>query len=331
MRIFRKITISCIVSTLFPAICYAQQEPAYTHYMYNPLTFNPAYAGTRESLSFTGLYRHQWTGFDGAPKTISFNGHTPLPKNTGLGLSFVSDKAGPITTNLLNADVSYRLKLNEQATLSFGLKAGVTLFSGNLTQLKPTINYNAANPGTADPAIALGSVNNYASPNTGFGLYYYTSRFYAGISCPQLFQTKVATTEIRYNNTVQNTSLLIRQRHYYGSVGTSIQIAPDILFKPCALLKLTAGAPLQGDFTASFRFIEKFEAGVMYRTGDAFGGLLGVNISPQWIIGYSYDWSLAAETGVKSGSYNFGSHELMMRYDLTRKEKPSLQKTENQN
>ena len=45
----------------------AQQDPQYTQYMYNMNVVNPAYAGSKESLSITALYRNQWAGFDDAP------------------------------------------------------------------------------------------------------------------------------------------------------------------------------------------------------------------------------------------------------------------------
>ncbi len=45
----------------------AQQDPQYTQYMYNTEVVNPAYAGSRDALSFGLLYRTQWVGLDGAP------------------------------------------------------------------------------------------------------------------------------------------------------------------------------------------------------------------------------------------------------------------------
>ena len=36
----------------------AQQDPQYTHYMYNTLSVNPAYAGQRETLSVLVYTEH---------------------------------------------------------------------------------------------------------------------------------------------------------------------------------------------------------------------------------------------------------------------------------
>jgi type IX secretion system PorP/SprF family membrane protein len=56
----------------------AQQDPHYTQYMYNMNVVNPAYAGSKENLSGSLLYRQQWVGLQGAPKTATFSLHSPV-------------------------------------------------------------------------------------------------------------------------------------------------------------------------------------------------------------------------------------------------------------
>jgi type IX secretion system PorP/SprF family membrane protein len=317
----KKIALA-VTLTLSVSAAIAQQDPMYTHYMYNTLAVNPAYAGSREALTLTGLYRNQWVGFDGAPKNITFTGHTPIGNALGLGLSFVNDKIGPITNNQIYADLAYHLKLNAKSKLAFGLKGGVNLFSGNLTQLKTSQKYDAANP--TDPATALGNVNNHLTPNIGAGLYYYRDRFYMGVSSPKLLQNKIGTTEVVLNGNTTTTNLISERLHYFGIIGAMFDLSPNVQLKPTALLKVTEAAPIEGDFTATFVFMEKLNLGAMYRTGDAVGALLGFNITPQWTIGYSYDWSFVSKTGFNSNAYNTGSHEIMMRYDLIYKDKAKI-------
>ncbi|MCF1423280.1 PorP/SprF family type IX secretion system membrane protein, partial [Mangrovimonas futianensis] len=90
---------------------HAQQDPQYTQYMYNMNVMNPAYAGSFEGLSLGALYRSQWVGVDGAPKTATFNGHMPVGRKVGLGLSFVNDQIGPVKENNAYVDFSYTLEL----------------------------------------------------------------------------------------------------------------------------------------------------------------------------------------------------------------------------
>ena len=75
----------------------SQQDSQYTQYIYNTMSVNSAYTGQRDVLSYSGLYRTQWVGIDGAPKTLTFGIHSPLKnENLGMGISIVSDQLGPI-------------------------------------------------------------------------------------------------------------------------------------------------------------------------------------------------------------------------------------------
>jgi type IX secretion system PorP/SprF family membrane protein len=95
----------------------AQQDPQYTQFMYNMNVVNPAYAGSKESISFTSLYRTQWAALDGAPTTITFSGHGPLNDKVGLGLSAVKDELGPVKETNVFADFSYTLQLSPTTKL----------------------------------------------------------------------------------------------------------------------------------------------------------------------------------------------------------------------
>jgi type IX secretion system PorP/SprF family membrane protein len=88
---------------------FAQQDPHYTQYMYNMSIMNPAYAGSKETLSTGILYRKQWVEVEDAPTTGTFFGHMPVGKNVGAGLSIVSDKIGPVEETNVYGDFSYTL------------------------------------------------------------------------------------------------------------------------------------------------------------------------------------------------------------------------------
>ncbi len=277
----------------------AQQDAMFTHYMYNTLAVNPAYAGSRDALTITGLHRSQWVGFDGAPTTQTLTLHTPiLNQNTGLGLSFINDKIGPTNTTSFYADFSYKIKLTKKANLAFGLKGGLNMMTHNLTDL----SLDTQN----DPAF-INDVQSKLLPNFGFGMYYFTERFYAGVSIPKLLENN-----FDLNSTSGTTNLASEKRHYFLIAGSVFDLNEEIKFKPPAFVKITNGAPIEGDITASFIFNDKFWLGAMFRTGDAVGILAGINITDQFSLGYSFDWSYANTTF----QYNGGSHELMLRYDF---------------
>ena len=126
----KKLTIIAVL--LLALQTYGQQDPQYTQYMYNMNIINPAYAGSRENLSFGLLYRNQWTAIDGGPETGTFFGHSPIGNNLGLGLSVIADQIGPVKETNTYVDVSYTLKLGGAHRLAFGVKAGATFHDINL-------------------------------------------------------------------------------------------------------------------------------------------------------------------------------------------------------
>ncbi|RPD91169.1 type IX secretion system membrane protein PorP/SprF, partial [Aureibaculum marinum] len=101
---------------------HSQQDPQYTQYMYNMNIVNPAYAGSRGTLSIGLLGRLQWVGIEGAPKTATMAIHAPLGKNLGGGFSAILDEHGPVKETNVYADVSYTVTLSEEGRLAFGLK-----------------------------------------------------------------------------------------------------------------------------------------------------------------------------------------------------------------
>ncbi len=296
------ITVTIVLLSLSSSIK-AQQDAMFTHYMYNTLWLNPAYAGTRDALTITGIHRSQWVGFEGAPIDQTLTMHSPILKGKmGAGLSVLNDKIGPTKSTIIAIDLDYQIKLNTKSKLSFGIKGLANFYNNNINALKLD-NQNDA---------AFAENTQRILPNTGAGIYYYRERFYAGISVPKLMENKLNS------NSLNATSK--EQRHYFLILGTVFDLNKDLKFKPTCFIKATQAAPIEGDITANFIIKDKINLGAMYRTGDAVGLLLGYNFTEQFSVGYSFDWSMANTTG----KYNSGSHEIMLRYDLISKTKAKI-------
>ena len=115
---------------LISLLGYSQQDPQFTHYQYNTMTVNPAYTGSRGHLALISLYRTQWVGLEGSPKTITFGIDKPINKFNGLGLSIVQDELGPSEETYIDLNYAHQLIVNRKGhRLAFGLKAGVRFFS----------------------------------------------------------------------------------------------------------------------------------------------------------------------------------------------------------
>lgn len=288
-----KTLLFSFVLVLTSMLNYAQQDAQFTQYMYNTITINPAYAGSRGALSIFALHRNQWIGLDGAPVTNTVSMNTPLNEsNLGLGISIVNDKIGPTQENTISADVSYSIHTSEKFKLSFGMKATANLFSLDVNKLNPVDN---------DPS--LHDFNNKFTPNIGAGIYLHSDKAYVGFSVPNFIETN------RYND--NEVAVFKEKINYYLMGGYVFTISNDVQFKPAGLLKITQGAPLQADISGNFWFMEKLTVGIAYRWSAAMSGMVGFQISEWLHIGYGYD----LET-THLDKYNSGSHEVFLRFEL---------------
>jgi type IX secretion system PorP/SprF family membrane protein len=285
--------VSIFAIVLSASYTLAQQEAMYTHYAFNTLSINPAYAGSREALTITALHRSQWVGFKGAPTSQTINIHAPIGEDMGVGLSVMRDKLGPVNATSIFADYAYKLPVLT-GKLSLGIKAGVDMFNIDLTNLT---------------AIDAGDVaaQNYSktNPNFGLGAHYSTDKYFVGLSSPRLLPLRY------YPDNVQGFKAN-EKIHTYLMGGYVFDINSKLQVKPIALIKTTGAAPTQAELTGIATLDKRLELGAMFRTGDAFGVLAGFNFDNSLRIGYSFDWSY----GLNTGRYNAGSHELVLRYDF---------------
>ncbi|MFH7014536.1 type IX secretion system membrane protein PorP/SprF [Flavobacterium sp. FlaQc-52] len=282
---------------MFTAIAsHAQQDAQYTQYMYNTININPAYAGSRGVLSVFGLYRTQWVGLDGAPKTGTLSVNTPINNShLGVGVSLVSDKIGPTNENTLSADLSYSIQVSAESKISFGIKGSANLFNLDINKLNP------ADQG--DPQFQ--DFSSKFSPNIGAGVYWHSDKAYVGLSVPNFIETN------RYDD--NDIAIYKDKINYYFMTGYVFNLDhyQYIKFKPAALVKMVQGAPLQVDVSANFMFNDKFVAGLAYRWSASLSAMVGFQVTDGLYIGYGYD----RET-TRLNNYNSGSHEIFLRYEF---------------
>lgn len=291
MDYFKKVFL--IVVALLGFAGTAQQLPQFTQYMYNTISVNPAYAGSRETINATILHRNQWAGLEGNPRTSTFSIHSPLRNDRiGLGLSYINDRLGFESTNYVYSDFSYSVPVSEEIKMSFGLKAGFT-------------NYNRPDIDPMDAAEQAVSVWN---PNFGAGFYIGSNLWYVGISSPRILNTDL--NEGEFQNLERNS--------YYAIGGLVFDVSETVKFRPTVITKFTNGAPATYDLTASFLFNEKFWLGATYRFNDAsnFGALMDYQVSKDIRIGYAYDLPTATIR-----PYSGGTHEIILIYEFVKKQK----------
>jgi type IX secretion system PorP/SprF family membrane protein len=275
----------------------AQQELQVSQYMFNGMLLNPAYAGTHDYFSASLLHRSQWVNLDGAPSTQVFAIDGPIAnKRMGVGLVVTNDQIGISSQLDVAANFAYHLPLGP-GDLSFGVKAGLAMYSADLGDVTIWDNQDAV--------YSPNNIQNEMVTKFGFGTYYHTEKFYAGISIPVIYSLD---DNILPEISSQDTYFT---QHYYLNVGGVIDLGPALAFKPSTLVKFLPGAPIELDLNANFLLYERLWLGLGYRTQDAMIGMIEYNISPQLRIGYAYDYTL---TDIQD--YSAGSHEIMLGFDF---------------
>ena len=272
----------------------SQQLPQFTQFIFNTISINPAYAGTREKLTVAFLNRNQWVGIDGGPVTQTFTADTSIPySNLGVGLSVINDQLGFERITYAYADGSYTVNLNKDYRLSFGLKAGATRYD---------IDPDLLSDSEAIGDQFLDRNFNRWEPNFGAGLYLRTDNWFVGFSSPRI---------INYANNSDLDFLGIERISYYLNGGYLLNLSSGLTFRPTVLFKFTNGAPPSADLTANFLVNEKLWLGASYRTGDGFGGLATFQAFKNLRVGYAYEYTINSIR-----QFTSGSHEVFITYQF---------------
>lgn len=291
----------------------AQQDALYSMYMFNGVFLNPAYVGTKGGPSLTAMYRHQWSGFEGAPRSFNVSFDTPFKKELyAVGATMHYDRLGDEQKIKVDFDFAFKIKIkNESNKIALGIRGGLMHY-----QVKPE-NYQPADGVSFDQVLEQDY--NALLPNFGFGIYAYGKRYYVGASIPHLINVN-----FRSNTEFIDEDEVARQfRHIFATAGVVLgKENGKIMFKPSILYKWSSNAPMDFDFNFSVLFFNRFWTGVSYRIGgdmdnkkgEALIALVKFKATQLIEIGYAYDHTLSKLT-----PFNSGSHELMIGFDFSAK------------
>ncbi|MDB5272643.1 MAG: rane protein [Chitinophagaceae bacterium] len=275
---------------------HSQQSALYSQYMFNGLLINPAYAGSQESMSVSGLFRKQWTTLDGSPSTQNLTAHTPLNnKKIALGLILQNDNIGVAQQTSVDAIYAYRISFSETRKLSFGLQAGYARLSAQYNTLA------VKDPNDPSFSSSAGALNYLYF---GTGIYYSSKRFYAGLSSPHANRTTIGNS-LSADESRQS-------RNYFFTTGYVFTLSPAFKLKPSTLLKATDGLTTQVDLNCTLQYEDVFWVGVSYRTFSALSFMAKVQLTNQLSAGYAYDKALG-NLNVISGA----GHEFMLTYNFS--------------
>ncbi len=290
----RRLTLGILIF-LFPLYVSGQLYTISDQYVHDALAINPAYSGSQNALSTTILYRNQWVGFEGSPKTMFLSIHTPLNnERVGLGFLFMNDNIGVSNETSFIGNYAYRIDLG-YGKLAFGLGFGIIFTSTAWNEL--------AVQDTDDEQLT----DNFSTgvmPNFSTGIFYSTKKYFIGLSVPlflsHVYDYKADKYTIRNDFTEYN---------YFCNAGYIFDLDPDIKFSPSLLVRYHRANSTQIDISSQIILKDRIWLGVSYRSKNTLVGMFQCQINNQLRIAYSYEFTIG-----KIGQYNNGSHEIMLNY-----------------
>mgnify|MGYP003574974781 FL=1 len=283
------LSIVLFVCTVFTAA--AQQDVQFSDYKLNISSFNPAFAGYFDGSAML-IYRTQFVGVEGAPKSQNFNLNIPVNREMGLAFNVINETLGVTDETTITGDYSYSINIDDVNTFSMGLKAGFNVLNVDYSRL--IIDDNT------DPSF-MNNIDNKVSPRIGVGFLFNTPDWFIGVSTPNFI-------EENYNPTVSG-STATSKPHIYGMTGYQTALTDQLIFKPSILARGVSGAPVAIDFALNFDFMEKFRFGASYRWDSAVTAIVGVDFLQTMQAGYAYDHNIN-----DLGKYAPSSHQFYLKY-----------------
>ena len=290
---------------------FAQQEQMYTHYDFNSLAMNPAYAGSKRNLVASALNRTQWATYPGAPNYQSLALHSPVSqapafRDFAVGLNFQTGKIGkfavasPFAETEIAANIAYHKEIARNLRLAVGLRVGAFNYSAELSKLQ-----------LQNPGDVTFNNNDYSitAPMTGFGIYLYSDKYFAAISSPRMVFINPRTAPSGVNLDY------VSEMHYYAIAGAVFEINDDLKLKPTTQVKFVNGAAMQADLNLHLIYKDFGSIGGFYRTGGDIGVMAMAKLNGNFNLMYSFDSKTSP-----LNEYVRGSHEVGIQYMISPKE-----------
>jgi len=297
-----KQTILLLSFALFFTELSAQQDAQFSQNMFNKLANNPGFAGSNQAISATGLFRSQWSGFEGAPTTTNLSVHAPIDRiHGGLGLSIISEEIAQFENTSVNLSYAYQTQLGT-GQLGIGLSLGMYQSGLDGSLLNPSQ--------TGDDAIPTGETNGNAF-DLGAGLYYNTQDVYFGLSTAHITEPAIDWSDGQTQQLKQ---------HYFLIAGSYHELTSTLSLNPSIYLK-SDGSSSQLDINTNVIYNNKLWGGVSYRLDDGLVILAGLELMKDLKLGLAYDLVLSEIAA--------NSFEVMLGYNFDIKADTQVKKYKN--
>jgi len=287
--------ILSILVVLLPLQLMGQMFPLSDHYVVNALAINPAFAGCQDALSATISYRDQWVGYKDSPKSYILSVHTPVYNDrVGLGLLIEKNSIGIFKETSFLGNYAYRMELRD-GKLALGLGFGVTIYN---------IAWNELVAADANDVQLMNNSKSSVLPTFSLGTYYYTKKYFIGISIPLFLSHQIDKSTGKYK-----IGSNFSGSNYFLTGGYEMRISPQVKFLPSLIIKYHPKNAIQIDYNAQINLKDRIWMGIGYRNRNMLVGMLQYQLNYQIRMAYSYDYNFGS-----IGKYMNGSHEIVLNY-----------------
>lgn len=285
----KKIILFLIITVCAVSV-WAQSEPLFTHFMFNRLNYNPAYAGAKDVLDAAAIYRNQWwSGVDGHPKTLNVFAHSPFGSDgrNGVGLSLISDDVGMDKTISIGLQYAYRVRLSDKNILAAGLGPRFETIRRDWTKANLRHPTDTQNTGGEEMRNTF---------NVGGGLFFTNPNFYMGLSIPRILKNSLYYDENEFEKDVNA---------YYFQAGiiTPLGEKGNVKFYPNFQISYIPHAPFEFDINANFLFLDAIWIGATYRNNDSVDGLIQYQFDNGFRAGLAIDFTTSELKRATTGSW----------------------------
>ncbi|MFZ1311870.1 MAG: type IX secretion system membrane protein PorP/SprF [Chitinophagaceae bacterium] len=306
----------------------AQQKPHYTQYILNQYIVNPALTGIENYTDLKVSHRHQWVGIQDAPITSYLSVHGPIGKSDyrktatsfdlkgenprgkryweeytapephhGIGLQVINDITGPLSNFSLYGTYAYHLALSARTSLSAGFGVGFNRISLNADKL----DFGDV---TADPAVFTSGILNKTRLDMMAGLYLYSADYFIGFSAQQVVPQK-----IDFSNGYIRPKEGRTVPHLFGTAGYRFSLGDNFNLIPSLMVKYVDPLPVQVEGNLKLQYLDRLWIGGSYRHKDGYAGIMGLNVSNIFHVGYSYDYTTS-----RLNNFSKGTHEILLGF-----------------
>ncbi|MBA3683366.1 MAG: PorP/SprF family type IX secretion system membrane protein [Bacteroidetes bacterium] len=294
---------------------------------------NPAFTGANACSRLTMNYRNQWSAIPGGFTTYQVTyDHFVKSINSGIGLQFFNDKAGPgnLKTTQFSALYAYQLQFNKKLAARAGFSAGGVQRSIDYSAL--VFGDQIARGGAANSVEDV-SVIRTTYFDASIGMLFYTSQSWGGFAINHI--TKPDQSLLTESSKLPGEFKLHgghkfllegddSQSNKKGAEKNSISVVGNFKIQK-KFTQMDIGFYYSKNYFvigAWYRGIPLQKPYPWYRNNDAIVILVGVS-ADKINIGYSYDYTVSKLTNISSN----GTHEVSLSYQFCNNKKKKKKKS----